>query len=250
MIRRVISLCQHSNHVERVIRLYLSFIAVVAGFFAMETRGVERPQPQHHFLFIVDSSESMALHRAAAIKLVRDVITSRFDGQIESGDSIDIWTYDAENNLRGFPPQIWRQADSLRITDTAAEYLEEYPFKGKADFSKVASDLSMLVSQAESLLIVIVTDGEVPFSGFHLGLEINVYLAKKERLGPGKEPFLVSVGAIDGKIRTWTAYFGSGEFGLATLPLRGEPKVSIAQSKKAEPERLQVMEHKAEHKGA
>jgi hypothetical protein len=201
-----------------MIRLQLILVALVAGFFAHSVRGAERPQ--HHFLFIIDSSSSMVRHKPAAIRLIREVIGSGFEQQVEAGDSVDIWTYDTEKNLHGFPPQIWQPGGARRISDAAAVYVEKYGFKGKSDFSNVANDLNILVPQTKGLLVIVITDGETPFSGIHLDLDINGYLAKKGRLGPAQDPFLISMCAINGTLRTWTAHFGKGQPDLATLPER------------------------------
>ena len=193
------------------------------------------PRAQHNFLFVIDSSISMESRKATAIKWVREAIASRFDGQIETGDSIDIWTYDTENNLNGFPPQIWTPSTAKQISDDAAQYLEKYKFKGKSEFANVITDLDILIPQTKSLLVVIITDGEQPFSGFPLDLEINGYLAKKGKLGAhSPNPLLISLAAINGKIRTWTAYFGEGNMGLASLPGRkAAPPVAVAEKKAA-----------------
>ena len=211
-----------------MIRLQFILIALVAGFSPLFAGEAERPQ--HNFLFVIDSSSSMSRHKTAAIKLVRQVIESRFEDQIEPGDSIDIWTYDTENNLRGFPPQIWKSADAARIADAAAQYLEKFQFKAKSDFSNVATDLDLLVPQTKALLIVVITDGESPFSGIKLDLDINEYLAKKGKLGPSQDPFLISISAIKGALRTWTAHFGKGVPDLATLPERSSSTANIAKT--------------------
>ena len=215
-------------------RLLLTLITCLASVSALAAEAP--PRPQHNFLFIVDSSVSMEQRKPAAIKLVRDVIASRFDGQIEAGDSIDIWTYDTENNLRGFPPQIWQPRDAQHINDAATQYLQNYRFKGKSEFANVANDLAILVPQTKSLLIVIITDGEQPFTGIHLDLEINGYLAKKGKLNTaGTDPLLVSIAAINGALRTWTAFFGQGELSLASLPGRKPVVRNVAEIKPAKP---------------
>lgn len=215
-------------------RLHIVIIALVTSFFALETRAAERPQ--HNFLFIVDSSISMAPHKETAIKWLKEIMAKRFDGQIEPGDSIDVWTYDTESNLRGFPPQIWQAAQATKIADEAATYLENYRFKGRSDFKRVAEDLAMLVPHTKNLLIVVITDGEEPFSGFGLDLEVNGYLSNRNKLGPSKGPLMISLAAIDGALRTWTAYFGDGVVDLATLPSRGgtDRVVTQAQVRKQE----------------
>ena len=216
-------------------RLHLIMVALAICFVPHVDSAETPPRAQHNFLFVIDSSISMEPRKAAAIKWVREAIASRFDGQIEAGDSIDIWTYDTENNLNGFPPQIWTPSTAKRISDDAAQYLEKYKFKGRSEFANVITDLDILIPQTKSLLVVVITDGEQPFSGFPLDLEINGYLAKKGKLGAHTpNPLLISLAAINGKIRTWTAYFGEGNMGLASLPGRkAAPPVAVAEKKPA-----------------
>jgi hypothetical protein len=231
-----------------MIRLHLIFVALMAAVSALTLSGADRPQ--HNFLFVVDSSLSMTQHKAAAIKLVRNVIASKFDDQIEPGDSIDVWTYDTENNLLGFPPQIWQPTDAARISDAIAEYLGKYRFKGSSDFGQVATDLTMLVPQTKGMLIVVITDGEKPFSGINRDLEINEYLSKKGKLGASNGPLLVSLAAINGDIRTWTTYFGTGVVDLATLPERTKRTATVAQTKPQAPPKAQPVQKpapKAQH---
>ncbi|HVK57244.1 MAG TPA: VWA domain-containing protein, partial [Candidatus Kapabacteria bacterium] len=231
-----------------MIRLHLIFVALTAAVSALTLSGADRPQ--HNFLFVVDSSLSMSQHKAAAIKLVRNVIASKFDDQIEPGDSIDVWTYDTENNLLGFPPQIWQPTDAARISDAIAEYLGKYRFKGSSDFGQVATDLTMLVPQTKGMLIVVITDGEKPFSGINRDLEINEYLSKKGKLGASNGPLLVSLAAINGDIRTWTTYFGTGAVDLATLPERTKRTATVAQTKPQAPPKAQPVQKpapKAQH---
>lgn len=218
--------------------LHLFFLCFVLG---LGTSAAERTElPQHNFLFIVDSSISMAPRKSAAIKLVRDIITAGFNGQIEAGDSIDIWTYDTENNLYGFPPQIWRPNDAQRIAGTAAQYLEQYTFKGRSRFANVAVDLNTLVPQTKNLLTIIITDGEEPFTGISLDLIINEYVAKKKRLGvPSGKPLLISLAAIKGSFRTWTAYFGEDDLHLASLPERRMAPLALAQAEPIETKKPQ-----------
>lgn len=212
-----------------MIRLHLILLVMVAGLSASDSRSAERPQ--HNFLFVVDSSSSMSRHKPAAIKLLQEVIASRFEQQIEPGDSIDIWTYDTENNLHGFPPQIWQSTNSTAIAEAAASYLQKYPFKGRSDFSNVAGDLNLLIPQTKALLVIVITDGESPFAGINLDLDINEYLSKRGKLGPANDPFLISLAAINGSLRTWTAHFGKGQPDLATLPERSKPKTAIAEAR-------------------
>lgn len=231
-----------------MIRLFAIFFCLVFSAAGLElpppTVGGqslgETNRPQYNFLFVIDTSLSMASRKPAAIKLLREVIASGFNGQIEPGDSIDIWTFDGENHIARFPPHLWEHEEKHRIAAIAARFLEQQKFKGRSHFLPVAADLESLLPHAKNLLTVIITDAEPPVAGIHLDLEINEYVAKEKKLRPGsKNPLLISLAANSGKFHEWTVFNGEGELDLATLPSRPKPLPIIVQvlpQKMAEPE--------------
>jgi hypothetical protein len=230
-----------------MIRFFAILFCLMIGAQAQEKKTPATPaSPQHNFLFIIDSSISMASRKTAAVQMVRDLIASGFEGQIRAGDSIDIWLYDQENHISNFPPQIWEDADAKRIAGTAARFIELQKFKGRSQFGPVARDLDALLSNAKRLLIVIVTDGDEPLSGMSLDIDINEFLAREKRSKPNaKQPFLISIAAVNGKFKEWSAYCDKKDEVLASLPNRPKPAVVAEvkpKEKPPEPEKKQEPE--------
>jgi hypothetical protein len=226
-----------------MIRFFAILFCLTLGLRAQEKE--KAPLVQHNFLFVIDSSLSMATRKETAVQMVRELITNRFEGQIEAGDSIDIWTFDEENHISSFPPQIWVDSEARQIADAAAGFIESVKFKGRSRFEPVARDIDALLPHSKRLLIVILTDGQEPMSGISLDLDINAFVAKEKRTKPNaKLPFQISIAAVNGRFREWSAYCDIRDQVLASLPKRSKPAPVVAAAtqpkaleKKVEPKR-------------
>ena len=194
----------------------------------------KKPDTQHNFLFVIDSSLSMAHRKTNTIQMVRQMILSGFGKQIQPGDSLDIWVYDEENHINAFPPQIWEEVEARRIAMNAARFLDVQKFRGQSRFEAVGRDLEALLPNTKQLLIAILTDADEPLSGIPLDLDINEFLAKEKRRRPNaRQPFLISMAAVNGKYKQWAAYCDEADHVLANLPPRPKPApVVVAKSQR------------------
>jgi hypothetical protein len=171
--------------------------------------------------------------------MMRELIRSGFVGQAQPGDSVDIWLYDQANNISSFPPQIWDSSEADKIADAAATFISQQKFRGISRFGPVAADLAALMPNTKKLLVVILTDGEEPFSDISADVEINEYVAKLKRVMPPKHPLVISLAAVHGRIQQWAVYNGDGKNDLAALPARPKPAPAapiVAKAKEKEPE--------------
>lgn len=195
----------------------------------LSARAEEAP-PQHNFLFILDTSISMAARKPAVARFVRELVTSGFHKQIADGDSIDIWTYDTETHLTEFPPQIWENGRAGEIAESLGAFVEKKSFHGRTRFDRVAGDLDLLVPHTKGLLVLVLTDGEEPVSGIEYDVEINEWLSKLRKKNPvSKDPVLISMLAVDGRFTDWRLFAGKGLPALPQLPNRA-PKTASASS--------------------
>jgi hypothetical protein len=200
---------------------------------------LEEPEfPQFNFVFIIDTSISMASRKPAAVALVRELIATGFNHQIKEGDSIDIWTYDTKNHVDGFPPQIWEKAGAERIANGAAAYLEHAHFHGREKSISLKDDLGSLAPNTKGLMVLLITDGGELVSGLGFDDAINDQLPQLARkLTIPSQPFLISVSAVNGRFGDWHIFGGLGRPPLARLPRRERPVevVQIAPQAKVSP---------------
>jgi hypothetical protein len=94
-----------------------------------------------------------------------------------------------------------------------------------------------LLAVQTTVLLNIITDGEAPLTGIDCDIEINTAVSNfKRRLGPErKQPFMISVLALHGKIVNWRIYAGAGELDLPQVP-RLEEEPAVAKTKKSKTE--------------
>lgn len=212
--------------------LLFSIASLTAAGKVTATIGTNLP-PQHNFLFVVDTSGSMDSQKVLAANLVRWGIYSGFLGQAQEGDSIDIWTYDDENHITRYPPQIVGRHDPEQMALAAGRFIEGLKFRGRSLFPPVATDLNLLMPHTKGLLVMIVTDGEEPISGISVDIDINEYIAREKRERPdSRDPYLISFAVVNGQISQWTVHHGDQELQLAALPERPKPEPVLAKVEK------------------
>jgi len=209
-----------------MIRLLL--IIVCVGLF------LPASQAEVRNLIIVDISKTMAARKEAAIEIVRELISSGFDGQMRDGDKYGIWLYNEENYWNRLPLQIWEEGKTKLNAEVAAQFIASEKFEKRAQFEKVAADIDRLLSGRPDMLINIITDGESILSGIDFDIELNSTMSeRKAKLGVERKPFLISLLALQHKIRTWKVYSGSGELGLPKLPVTGAAELAKSSEHQA-----------------
>jgi hypothetical protein len=204
-------------------------------FLVLAVRAQEDVPPQYNFLVIVDTSISMAERKPAVLTIVRDLIRSGFSGQIEAGDSIDIWTADSQDRVER-APMIWNPARRSAIAAGTAEAIRLEKFRRGSHLAPVLSDLNLLLPNTRGALVVLVTDGEEPISEISLDLEINNKLPiLRRQAARTREPIVISMIAIDGQLVDWKAYGGSERPVFARLPERPKSLPVAAAATPPEP---------------
>ena len=226
-----------------MIRFFVILFCLTITCSAQIQEKGKKANTQHNFLFVIDSSLAMAPRKTNTMQLVRQMVLSGFEKQIQSGDSIDIWVYDEENHINAFPPQIWEDTDAKRIAIAAAQFIDLQQFKGRSRFETVARDLEALLPHTKQLLVIILTDAAEPFSGIPLDLDINQFVATEKRRRPqARQPFLISIAAVNGRYMQWAAYCDEADHVLANLPPR--PKPTVVATKPTKPTRPKEPEKK------
>jgi hypothetical protein len=186
--------------------------------------------PQHNFLFVVDTSISMAPRKAAAIQLIRELILSGFHDRIADGDSVDIWTFDSRNHIDSFPPKIWNSGRIEQLAEAAAQFLAQSKFQGRSQFEPVANDLQYLVPYPKALLVLLITDADVPLNGIAFDTEINEQISKMRRKMIGsKRPLLVALSSVGGAFTDWRVYHTEEKLILPDLPIRPKREPIVVQ---------------------
>jgi hypothetical protein len=192
----------------------------LALMFALVVCAQESP-PQYHFVFIVDTSISMADRKAAVLSAMRDLFRSSFSGQIEDGDVIDVWTCETPKDPDAFSPILWFGRRGGAISLHASEYISEKKFHRGERLAEALAELAPALVNTTGFLVVLLTDGEEPVTGFSFDAELNQEIAKVRRDATrAKKPIIVALSAVDGEWSDWKVKVGTDHPDLPRLPKR------------------------------
>ena len=138
------------------------------------------PAPANRFLFIVDTSASMEHHSREVQQLVVDLLASSASGQIHFGDTIGLWTFNADVYTGNLPLQKWLPADGWKVSARIADFLRQQRYGNKSRFDKVLADMFEIIKISDVITVFLISNGEGKMQGSPFDAEINA--AYKENL--------------------------------------------------------------------
>jgi len=138
---------------------------------------VERPansaQEGHRFLFVVETSAANRKFENNNRQALFDLIVGGVNGNMRSGDTYGIWTYNEEVRAGEFPLTIWEKEQALDLAGQAAAFLQKQKYAKKASPSFLVDDLRRLSDRVGDFNVFIICSGEDPISGTPFDQNIN-----------------------------------------------------------------------------
>ena len=110
------------------------------GLSAQPAPTAKKPAPAHsanRFLFIVDISTSMEKHRNDELDVVDEILRSSANGQLHRGDSIGVWTFNADVYTGNMPLQVWLPEQRQEIALRTEEFIREQTYRKSSRFDKI-----------------------------------------------------------------------------------------------------------------
>jgi hypothetical protein len=138
---------------------------------------VERPantaQEGHRFLFVVETSVANRKFESGNRQALFDLIVSGVNGNMHSGDTYGVWTFNDEVRSGEFPITIWEKNQSLELAGQAAAFLQKQKYTKKASPSFLVDALRRLSDRVGEFNVFIISSGEDPISGTPFDQNIN-----------------------------------------------------------------------------
>jgi hypothetical protein len=134
------------------------------------------PSSDGRFLFLVDTSLSMQRRAEGVARVVEALFRSDLDGRLRPGDTIGLWTFNAEVYAGHFPLQTWSPAARRTVTDTVVQFLGRQQYGQRANLDKVFAKAVPLVRDSKTITLVLFTDGEERVRGTPFDAPINATL--------------------------------------------------------------------------
>src|SRR2546422_960369 len=99
----------------------------LAGLWVIElpaqTNIVKKPASDNCYLLILDTSRGMQRRSEGTLKAVQELLKSSFDGQVQPGDTIGMWTFNDQLHAGQFPLQQWSVENRSAIENRISEFV-------------------------------------------------------------------------------------------------------------------------------
>lgn len=133
-------------------------------------------------------------------KIVGDMFSSGLGGDMRSGDTVGMWTYNDELQTGQFPLQRWTKTTRQRVAVTMVQFLQQQKFEKMPRPSVFWEALTNIVANSERITVVIVSSGSEPIKGTPFDESIvQNYLKNDEAQRKAKMPFVTILRAYQGK---------------------------------------------------
>lgn len=155
----------------------------------------------NRYLFIVETSKAMQERSANSLKIVQDLLGTGMNGQLQAGDSIGVWTYDADVHTGRFPVQQYSTNMLRSITLRAMSFLNQHTYENAGKLARAMALMETVARSSEFLTVVLINDGAEPVIGTPFDKAINdSFKLWKKQQDEAKMPFVTVLRAQNGKI--------------------------------------------------
>jgi hypothetical protein len=147
---------------------------------------------QSRFLLIFDTSSDMKKRVNAVQKALNTMMATSMGGQLHSGDSIGVWTFDQDLHAGEFPLQSWNPDNAANIASDIAKFASRQRYAKGTRFGALQPLLNQIVANSERLTVLIFCDGEAEFSGTPFDDGINgIFQQKLDEQKKANQPFVI-----------------------------------------------------------
>lgn len=152
------------------------------------------------FLFIVETSSTMAKRSENTAKVVASLIAGGLKGQIGPRSTIGIWTFNDELFTGKLPVQTW-SSDTRQITAlTFGQFIEKQTFEKSPNLSVTWPAVTNIVAKSEHITLLFITSGYNPIVGTpYVGPIGESFRANAEAQRKNNMPFVTILRAVKGQ---------------------------------------------------
>ena len=158
------------------------------------------PSAEDRILLIVETSDAMQKRSENVQKLVGQMFSSGLGGDMQSGDTIGLWTFNEKLFTGQFPLQRWTKPTRQRVALTMVQFLQQQRNEKAARPAVIWETLTNVVARSERITIVIVSSGNEAITGtpFDESIAQN-FLKNDDAQKKAKMPFVTILRAYHGK---------------------------------------------------
>jgi hypothetical protein len=157
------------------------------------------------FLFVVDTSFSMAPKKETLRNTAYDLVYGGIGGEMKQGDLFSFWTFNENPDTQQFAPTEWNPSQRQALANQAYVFLKNQPFQKISRFDKALGEILRSTQETASLTIVILGDGLEFVRGTPFDHDLNTaYAARSPELRRSDKPFITVLQSNQGLVVGWS----------------------------------------------
>jgi hypothetical protein len=206
---------------KKSVRAVRIVFALLAGIILMPTVRAQ-PAPDNvdnRFLFIFSTSADMKKRVPAVQKSVSQLLAMSAQGELHSGDTIGVWTFDQDLRTGQFPLQNWDPQDAEMLASNLNKFVSNQHYGKTTSFGALQPLLGRVVENSERLTVLIFCDGDTDISGTAYDSGINkVFQQRRIEFKKARQPFVIALRAQLGQYTGCTVSFPPATVNLPKFP--------------------------------
>ena len=206
---------------NRMVRRALVLTALLAGAFLAPAL---RAQPaatnvNSRFLLIFDISSDMKQRLSAVQKALDTMLATSANGQLHSGDSIGVWTFDQDLHKGQFPLQYWVPQNAPMIASNITKFVKKQHYLKKTGLDALQPMLNQVVQGSERLTVLIFCDGKGEIHGTPYDAGINqIFQQRQSERQKERLPIVIGLRSQRGQYVGCMVSFPPQPVGLPAFP--------------------------------
>ncbi|HWW00981.1 MAG TPA: hypothetical protein VNZ64_14890 [Candidatus Acidoferrum sp.] len=198
----------------------------------------------NRYLFIIEISKPMKSRGDGALNAIQELLKSGMHGQLQSGDTLGLWTFNSDLYTGVLPLQVWSPEAQGGINGRMLNFLLSQKCEKQPRLDKVMPTLQQVVKHSKYITIVLVSSGQTELRGTPFDEPINqLYKTWRSEQEKANMPFLTVLRAQNGSIAEYRVNQAPWAAELPPLPqelqlARVRPKPAAVAVAKAAPPML------------
>lgn len=178
------------------------------------------------FLFLIDTSFSMARERLMLTNTVASLIISGANGRMRAGQTYSVWMFNEDVLARRITRQTWSPEQSRRLAGLCLQFLKSQRFEKQTRLAAAVAEMHKAVRPTKPITILLFSDGDDRIDGTVFDRSINlVYQEKGRDARRARKPIITTFVGQDGRLVAWAVSVAGGPI---NIPEAAE-NISIAE---------------------
>lgn len=175
------------------------------------------------YLFLVDTSFSMARQRLTLTNALASLILSGVHGQIRPGQIISVCTFNDIVHARRLSGELWTPDQSQGLAQRAVQLVKSQRFEKQTRLEVAVEEMLRAIQTAPALTIFLFSDGDERISNTPFDRTLNrVYQEQGPASRRARKPIITTFVARAGRLTDWSVAL-AGE----TITIPGAPSLAV-----------------------